>query len=438
MAGTDRPFPTGKTPASAHFVYSASELHADGVALSSVAERFGTPSYVYSGAAIDMAYDAVDRSLGSQPHLIAYAMKANGNLAILARLARRGAAVDIVSEGELARAMKAGFAPERILFSGVGKTDAEIRAAIEAGVRSLHAESEPEIDAIEAVAAALGKPAPLALRVNPDVDASTHPYIATGLRSSKFGVSLDVARRLLPRILKSPHLRLEGLACHVGSRVLSPDPIAEAVEITARFARECEEHGARIVTLDAGGGWPIEYGDESRTPAAHAAFGKSIAEAMKRGAGGDRGWQLAIEPGRSIVGDAGVLLTRVLFVKEQAGKRFVIVDAAMTELIRPALYEAFHAVVPVSEPTRDAQLSPADVVGPVCESGDFRARERPLPPLQRGDLLAIRGAGAYAASMGSRYNGRPFAAEVLVDAGAAKLVRKREPLEALWREDVLD
>jgi diaminopimelate decarboxylase len=438
MAATDRPIPTGRTPPSPHFEYADGELRADGVALSTIAARFGTPSYVYSGAAIDGAYDAIDRSLGAQPHVIAYAMKANGNLAILARLARRGAAVDIVSGGELMRAMKAGFAPERILFSGVGKTDAEIEAAIGAGVRSLHAESEPEIDAIEAVASAIGRPAPLALRVNPDVDASTHPYIATGLRSSKFGVSLDVARGLLPRILKSPHLRLEGLACHVGSRVSSPDPIAAAVEITARFARECEEHGARIGTLDAGGGWPIAYGDEAAAPADHAAFGKSIAEAMRRGAGGDRGWQLAIEPGRSIVGDAGVLLTRVLFVKEQAGKRFVIVDAAMTELLRPALYDAFHAIVPVTEPARDAHASPADVVGPVCESGDFLARERPLPALRRGDLLAIRGAGAYAASMGSRYNGRPFAAEVLVDAGAAKLVRKREPLDALWREDVLD
>ncbi len=438
MASTDRPIPTGHTPRSAHFAYQAGELRADGVALSSIAERFGTPSYVYSGAAIDAAYDTVDRSLGAQPHFVAYAMKANSNLAILARLARRGAAVDIVSGGELARALRAGFSPERILFSGVGKTDDEIRTAIEAGVRSLHAESEPEIDAIESIARALGKPAPLALRVNPDVDPSTHPYIATGLRSSKFGVSLEVARRLLPRILGSAHLNLEGIACHVGSRVLSPDPIAEAVEITARFARECEEKGARIVTLDAGGGWPIEYGDESATPAAYAAFGKSIADAMRRGAGGDRGWQLAIEPGRSIVGDAGVLLTRVLFVKEQAGKRFVIVDAAMTELIRPALYEAFHAVVPVGEPAADAALTPADVVGPVCESGDFLARERPLPPLRRGDLLAIRGAGAYAASMASRYNSRPFAAEVLVDGGDAKLVRKREPLDALWREDVLD
>jgi diaminopimelate decarboxylase len=438
MASTDRPFPAGRTPASTHFAFADAELRADGVALTSIAERFGTPSYVYSGASIDAAYDTVDRSLGAQPHVIAYAMKANGNLAILARLARRGASVDIVSGGELARALRAGFAPERILFSGIGKTDAEIRTAIDAGVRSLHAESEPEIDAIEAIASALGKPAPLALRVNPDVDASTHPYIATGLSSSKFGVSLDVARRLLPRILKSKHLRLEGIACHVGSRVLSPDPIAEAVEITARFARQCEEQGARIASLDAGGGWPIEYGDESKTPAALTAFGNSITEAMRRGAGGDRGWQLVIEPGRSIVGDAGVLLTRVLFVKEQSGKRFVIVDAAMTELIRPALYEAFHAVVPVREPARDALLSPADVVGPVCESSDFLARGRPLPPLQRGDLLAIRGAGAYAASMGSRYNGRPLAAEVLVDGGEAKLVRKREPLDALWREDVLD
>ena len=435
MAGHDLPRVQGRVPPSPHFAYVDGALCADGVSLATIAERFGTPCYVYSAAAIDRAYASIDEAFGQAPHFIAYAIKANSSLALLARLARAGAGADIVSGGELARALRAGFPAERIAFSGIGKSDDEIRAALQAGVRALHAESEPEIDVIEAIARELDTPAPLCIRVNPDVDASTHPYIATGLRSSKFGLALDVARRLLPRLVSSPYLRLEGIACHIGSMVNSPEPLGAAVEITARFARECQQAGAPITTLDSGGGWPIAYGDERATPAEHARFATTIIDAALRGAGA-HDWTIMIEPGRSIVGDAGVLLTRVLYVKEQSDKRFAIVDGAMTELIRPALYGAYHAIMPVQQAEPGAVLSEYDVVGPVCESADFLAQERALPVLARGDLLAVRGAGAYAAAMGSRYNSRPFAAEVLVEDGNARLIRRREDVDAIWREDI--
>ncbi|MGD8858589.1 MAG: diaminopimelate decarboxylase [Myxococcales bacterium] len=425
----------GQTPPSVHFVYRDGELHADGCPLSRVAADYDTPSYVYSAQGIDAAYRAIDSALAAAPHMVAYAVKANGNLALLRRLSRAGCGADIVSGGELRRALEGGFPPERILFSGVGKTDAELRAALEAGIRSIHVESVGELDALEALAAEMGTTAAVALRVNPDVDPKTHPYIATGLHDTKFGLELDVAGSLLPRLVKSEHLSLEGIACHIGSMVLDPDPIGEAVEITARFAARCIEAGAPVRTLDAGGGWPILYGDEGRAAQGHEAFGRTIVEALRRGAPGHE-LELVIEPGRSVVGDHGVLLTRVLYTKEQGDKRFVIVDAAMTELIRPALYGAFHAVVPVREPAPDVTLQAADLVGPVCESGDFFAHDRPLPPLKRGDLLAIRGAGAYSATMASHYNARPFAPEVLVDGEQAMLIRRRQVIEDLWADEI--
>jgi diaminopimelate decarboxylase len=422
-----------RIPASKYFVHRDGQLHAEQVALAQIADSVGTPAYVYSRSAIEDAYHSIDRALAEVPHLIAYAVKANSNLAVLSHLARIGSGADIVSGGELLRARRAGFSPERIVFSGVGKTDAEIRAALAFGVRSLHVESLQEIDAIEAIAQDLGVVARIALRINPDVDAATHPYISTGLHSSKFGIEIEIARALLPRLIASTHLQLDGIACHIGSMVLSPEPISDAVAIVAQFACECTRAGARLHTLDAGGGWPIVYGNEERDAQSHAIFGRAIIEGLKRGGADALGVTLVVEPGRSIVGDAGVLLTRVLYVKEQAGKRFVIVDGAMTELIRPALYRAYHAVVPVTH--SDALQSVADVVGPVCESTDFFAQERPLPPLVRGDLLAIRGAGAYSAVMGSNYNSRPLAPEVLVDADRFSVVRERQNLEDMLRDE---
>ncbi len=423
-----------RIPTSSYFVHRAGVLHAESVPLDEIAAHVGTPSYVYSRAAVTDSYRSTDSALSSVPHMIAYAVKANGNLALLSQLCRLGSGADIVSGGELARALRAGFAPEKIVFSGVGKTDPEIDAALQAGIRSLHVESAPEIDAIEAIAKQRGVVAKIALRVNPDVDAATHPYIATGLHKTKFGLELDTARQLLPRLIKSPHLQLEGVACHIGSMVLSPEPIGDAVAITARFACECVAAGAKLSTLDAGGGWPILYGNEERDAQARSVFGQAIIDGMQRGGADRLGLTLVVEPGRSIVGDAGVLLTRVVYVKEQGGKRFVIVDAAMTELIRPALYHAYHAVVPVNDP-KGAAESPADVVGPVCESGDFFAQDRSLPPIARGDLLVIRGAGAYGAVMGSNYNSRPFAAEVLADGAGFRVIRARQSIEDLWRHE---
>jgi diaminopimelate decarboxylase len=423
-----------RIPPSDFFTYRDDHLHAEQVGLSRIAESVGTPTYVYSRSAFEGAYRSISEALASVPHLIAYAVKANGNLALLSRLCQLGCGADIVSGGELLRARRAGFARDKIVFSGVGKTDLEIRAALTLGIRALHVESESEIDAISAIAEELGVIARISLRINPDVDAKTHPYIATGLHSTKFGLEVESARKLVPRILRNRHLRLEGVACHIGSMMLSPEPLADAVAILGEFANECTRAGARLSSIDAGGGWPVMYGNEEREAQNHAAFGRAIIDGLQRSGADKLGLTLVIEPGRAIVADAGVLLTRVLHVKEQAGKRFVVVDAAMTELIRPALYQSYHAIVPVAAPADSAQ-TPADVVGPVCESGDFFAHNRPLPQLKRGDLLAIRGAGAYAASMGSNYNSRPLAPEVLVDHENFTIVRDRQSLDDMLRNE---
>jgi len=422
-------------PESRFFVHRNGRLCCEGVELSIIAREVGTPSYVYSWSAIRESYQAVDRALSHTPHLIAYAMKANSNLAILRRLAQLGCGVDIVSGGELARAMAAGVPPERIVFSGVGKTDSEIESALAAGIRSIHAESPAEIDAIEAIAARIGRPAPISLRVNPNVDPQTHPYIATGLKKSKFGITMEAARALLPRLLASQHLHLEGLACHIGSLIGTAEAVGQAVEAVALMALDFTRAGAPLRTLDAGGGWPIVYGNEEKQPESFGAFGAAIRDALVRTGADKLGLELIVEPGRSIVGDAGVLLTQVIFIKEQADKRFVIVDGAMTELLRPALYKAYHAILPVQSAPAGAPFTPADVVGPVCETGDFLALDRPLPPLKRADLLAVRGAGAYSASMGSTYNSRPLAAEVLVEGNQYHVIRRRERAEELWRNE---
>jgi diaminopimelate decarboxylase len=422
-------------PESRFFVYRNGILHCEAVDLRAVAKEVGTPAYVYSWNAIRQAYNGIDQALSFMPHLICYAMKANSSLAILKRLGKLGSGADIVSGGELMRALEAGIPADRIVFSGVGKTDAEIESALAAGVRSLHAESEAELDAIEAIAAHLGRPAPVSLRVNPDVDPQTHPYIATGLRESKFGITMEAARALVPRLAASTHLVLEGLACHIGSLIGSSAALREAVRAVGELSVYARSQGAPIRTLDAGGGWPIAYGHEDNEPEPHANFGAAIRDGLALAGADKLDLELIVEPGRSIVGDAGVLLTQVIFVKEHGDKRFVIVDAAMSELIRPALYEAYHAIVPVKAPSADPTLTEADVVGPICESGDFLAKDRPLPPLSRGDQLAVRGAGAYAASMASNYNSRPRAPEVLIDGTQVHVIRKRERVEDLWRDE---
>lgn len=420
-----------EVPRSDHWTYRGGALGCDGVPLDEIAERFGTPTYVYSAAAIDAAFDTLEASV-PQPCLIAYAIKANSNLAILRRLAARGCGADIVSGGELARCLKAGMDPSKIVFSGVGKTDAELVMALDAGIRAIHVESIPEIDALEAIARDRGTPAPMTLRVNPDVDPNTHPYIATGLHDTKFGLELDVARSLLPRLVASPDLTLEGVACHIGSQLGQTDPMRDAVEILGAFALECTAAGAPLRSLDAGGGWPIRYGDEDESHPPWSAFGAAIEEGLRRSGAHELELELIVEPGRALVGDAGGLLTRVVFVKEQAQKRFVIVDGAMTELIRPALYDAYHAVMPFRD---GPPAGSADLVGPVCETGDFFAIDRSLPALERGDLVLVRGAGAYGMSMASQYNSRPLAAEVLVESGEARAIRRRQTVADLFRDE---
>lgn len=422
-------------PEDISFQVAEGVLCCDGVPLTDIAAEHGTPTYVYGAASIDDAYARVEAamSLTGCASLIAYAVKSNGNLALLARLAARGAGADIVSVGELQRALRAGVPVDKIVFSGVGKRRDEIRAALEAGIRALHVESAAELDVIEDEAKSRGVPARIALRVNPDVDAGTHPYIATGLHDTKFGLPIAAARALLPRLVQSPHLRLEGVACHIGSQLKSAAPLREAVGLLARFGVECRSAGAPITSLDVGGGWPMHYGSEATSYPAHSAFGEAIRDGLADG--GAEGFTLITEPGRALVGGAGALLTRVLYVKRTASKHFVIVDAAMTELIRPALYQSYHAVQPVQRRGRETFV--ADVVGPVCESGDFLALDRSMPVVQPGDLLAIRGAGAYGRAMASAYNGRPPAAEVLCEGGLGRVIRRRATVESLWADEVM-
>jgi diaminopimelate decarboxylase len=410
-------------------------LVADEVSLAELAARFGTPLHVYSASEIERSFRAVDAALDGLPHVVCYAMKANGSPAILRLLAGLGAGVDAVSGGEVQWALRAGVPASRIVMSGVGKTDDELRLALSTPIRAVHVESASELEVLDGLAHELGVVARVGLRINPDVDPRTHPYIATGLHGNKFGLELEVARSLLARIEASARLELEAVTCHIGSQLGDLGALSEAVEIAGGFLVECRARGHAPSLLDVGGGWPIAYGDEDAPYPSYDRIGAAIREGLTRArlfSEGvlSAGLELAVEPGRALVGDAGALLTRVLHVKAQAGKRFVIVDAAMTELIRPALYGAYHAIVPVDEPTR-APSGRADVVGPVCESGDFFAEGRPLAEVSRGELLLIRGTGAYGAAMSSEYNARPRAAEVMVRGGEVTLARPRGTVEGL-------
>jgi diaminopimelate decarboxylase len=427
----DAPDTRQGVPASPFHRYDQGQLCSGGVPLADVAAKFDTPTFVYAPASIDARYRAIDEALSFAPHLVAYAVKANGNLAVLRRLAALGCGADIVSAGELHRALRAGIPGSKIVFSGVGKKRDEICAALHAGVKSLHVESAQELDMIEAVARRCGTVAPVSLRINPDVDPQTHPYIATGLHSTKFGIETEEALQLVPRIVASEHLDMVGVACHIGSQLGSALPLEEAVTLLGRFALTCRDLGANIREVDVGGGWPLDYGHEPQPYPDASVFGQAIKRGLEASGALALNAELITEPGRSLVGDAGVLLSRVVYVKDRA-KRFVIVDAAMTELVRPSLYGAYHAVQPVAEPAADAKLTPADVVGPVCESGDFLARDRLLPTLAQGDLVAVRCAGAYGREMASTYNARPVAAEVFVEDGKATLVRKRGDFASLW------
>jgi diaminopimelate decarboxylase len=408
--------------------YRDRALHMDGVALAEVAARVGTPCYVYSANEILANYRCYDESLGDVPHSVCYAVKANGNLAILKLLAQAGASFDIVSGGELYRVMQAGGDPARVVFSGVGKTAAEIDQALEAGIFVFNCESEPELALIDALAHRRGAKARIAVRVNPDVEAATHAYISTGRLAHKFGIDIADAEGLYQRARQHQNLLLEGVSCHIGSQLMNPAPVMEAVDRVLALIERLRADGFDIRHVDLGGGLGIAYKPEDASPSI-AAFAGAL---RTRVAG--RGLHVFVEPGRSIVGNAGILLTRVLYRKRTGEKEFIIVDGAMNDLIRPALYGAYHEIVPVREGDRGKIR--ADLVGPVCETGDFLARDREIAEVLPGDLLAIRSAGAYGFAQSSNYNARPRAAEVLVEGSAWRVVRKRESYEDLVRGEV--
>ncbi|WP_297527954.1 diaminopimelate decarboxylase [Thiohalobacter sp.] len=410
-----------------HFDYRDGRLHAESVPLEAIAERFGTPCYVYSRATLEAHWQAFDRALGAHPHLICYAVKANSNLAVLSLLARLGSGFDIVSVGELERVLAAGGEPSRVVFSGVGKRADEMRRALEAGIHCFNVESTPELERLEAVAAECGRVAPVSLRVNPDVDAGTHPYISTGLKENKFGIDIEQAAEVYRRAAASPHLAVRGIDCHIGSQLTRVEPFVDALDRVLVLVDRLADEGIAIEHLDIGGGLGIRYRDE--TPPLPADYVRPLLERL-----GDRRLTLLLEPGRAIAGNAGVLLTRVEYLKETPHRNFAIVDAAMNDLLRPALYGAWQEIVPVAP--REAEPRIWDIVGPVCETGDFLGKDRSLA-LAAGDLLAVRSAGAYGFTMSSNYNSRPRAAEIMVDGDQAHCVRARETLEDLWRGEAL-
>jgi diaminopimelate decarboxylase len=411
--------------AASGFPYRDGELHCEGVSLRRIAEAAGTPCYVYSATAVIERYAEFDRALGAYPHRICYSLKANANLHLLRLLARKGAGFDIVSGGELFRALAAGARADRIVFSGVGKTAEELEYALRAGVLLFNCESEAELRLLGEIAVRMKKPARAGLRVNPQVNARTHPYIATGLREHKFGIPMREAEKLYLRAQSWPGIRLEGLSCHIGSQITSLDPFEQAIRRVVQLAERLREKGCVVRHLDAGGGVAVPYrrGDSFPTIAAYA----NRVIACLRG----RGLQLLIEPGRALVAQAGVLLTRVVYTKNMNRKRFIIVDAAMNDLIRPSLYGAHHEIQAVLRSRRKSAL--ADVVGPICETGDFFARSRSLPEVEPGNLLAILTAGAYGFVLSSNYNARPRPAEVVVEGNRFRVARRRESYRDLLR-----
>jgi diaminopimelate decarboxylase len=412
------------------FVYRDRALFCEGVSLAEIAQRAETPCYVYSAAAILENYRAYDAAFGHAPHTVCYSVKSNGNLAVLRLLAGAGAGFDIVSGGELYRVLAAGGDPSKVVFSGVGKTAAEIEQALAAKILAFNCESEPELALLDALASRRGVKARVALRVNPDVDAATHAYISTGTLAHKFGVDIAAAEAVYQRARSLASLELEGVSCHIGSQLMNPAPVMQAVDRVLELAVRLRAQGFPIRHVDLGGGLAVAYKPEDSTPA----IADFIASMCSRAAG--RGFHIMVEPGRSIVAAAGVLLARVLYRKQTGGKEFVIVDAAMNDLIRPALYSAHHEILPLREAAAGAGIR-ADVVGPVCETGDFLARDRDLPNLLPGDALAISTAGAYGFVQSSNYNSRPRAAEVLVEGTKWRVVRTRETFADLVRGETV-
>lgn len=412
-----------------HFEYRNGQLHAENVAIADIAHAHGTPCYVYSRATLERHWHAFNDAFGAQPHLVCYAVKANSNIAILNLFARLGSGFDIVSAGELERVLRAGGDPGKVVFSGVGKKAAEIRKALEVGIRCFNVESEAELDRINAVAGDMGKIAPISLRVNPDVDAQTHPYISTGLKENKFGVEISRAEEIYLKAAAMPHLNVVGIDCHIGSQLLTLSPFMDALQRVLALAERLAAQGIKVHHLDIGGGLGVRYreGQEAPSPADYMAQ-LFTDERLRQ-------YEIFVEPGRAIAANAGILVTEVEFLKLAEYKKFAVVDAAMNDLIRPALYSAWQEIIPVIP--REGETATYDIVGPVCETGDFLGKERDLN-IQAGDLLAVRSSGAYGFTMASNYNTRPRAAEVMVDGDTVYVVRQRETLDDLLRgESVL-
>lgn len=407
-----------------HFQYKGNELYAEEVAVREIAENYGTPVYIYSHATLERHYQAMDEAFAGVPHTICYSMKANSNLAVLKTFFNLGGGVDIVSGGELYRALAAGVDPLKVVYSGVGKKDDEIEYALNTGILMFNVESEDELDRIDHVAGRLGKKAGIAIRVNPDVDPETHPYITTGLKKAKFGINIERSMEQYKRAARMSHLDVIGIDCHIGSQLTKVTPFVDTVRKLKRLIEGLRESGVTLRYFDLGGGLGITYSDEA--PPLPAEYGKAITEETK-----DLGLHLLFEPGRNLVGNAGIMVGKCLFTKRGEEKNFVIVDAAMNDLARPSLYGSYHGVQAVRKDQEGTVV--ADIVGPICESGDFLAKDREMPAFRQGDLIAFMSAGAYGFAMSSNYNSRPRAAEVMVKGAACQVIRERERVEDLLK-----
>lgn len=403
-------------------------LYAEQCPVAELAKQYGTPLYIYSRATIERHWHAFDQAAGERPHLVCYAVKANSNIAVLNVMARLGSGFDIVSKGELMRVIEAGGDPKKVVFSGVGKTSDEIAFALKLGIYCFNVESAAELDRIQSVAQGLNKIAPISLRVNPDVDAGTHPYISTGLKENKFGISIEQAPLLYQYAATLSHLNIQGVDCHIGSQLTEILPFLDALDRVLKLVDELSAQGIALSHIDVGGGLGVCYDDEQ--PPHPSEYAEAIAEKLI-----GRDLTLIYEPGRAVMANAGILVTEVEYIKVSEDRNFAIVDAAMNDLIRPALYQAWQAIIPVQQ-RDDIASAQYDVVGPICETGDFLGKERMLA-ISAGDLLAIRSAGAYGFTMSSNYNSRPRAAEVMVDGSESYLVRKREALSQLWQGESL-
>jgi len=409
-----------------YFQYRNDVLYAENVPVLDIAARYGTPCYIYSRATLERHWRAFDDALAGSDHLICYAVKANSNLAILNLLARLGSGFDIVSVGELERVLAAGGDPAKVVFSGVGKRADEMARALEVGIACFNVESESELYRLNEVAGQQGKTAPISLRVNPDVDANTHPYISTGLKENKFGVAIEDAERIYQQAAQLAHVRVHGIDCHIGSQLTSTTPFVDALTRVLALVDRLAKHGIPIQHLDIGGGLGIRYRDE--TPPEPAEYVQALRQVL-----GQRPFRILMEPGRAIVGNAGILVSKVEYLKHNDDRHFAIIDAAMNDLMRPALYSAWQEIIPVI-PHKNREPVRYDIVGPVCETGDFLGKQRDLA-IDEGDLLAVRSAGAYGFSMSSNYNTRPRVAEIMVDDSSVHLVRERETLASLYANE---